>query len=245
MTLTQRERASYRSIRKNGRRNSDCMLPEKAIDALRQVKWQKRIDAIPFHYDGDTWETEDGFTVVIKIEGDYGYTLEDYLGDSYGHVTGGKPDRNGIDGVTISCERYGRERTYWPNKHWTFADRLAQYRKAGMARHDAYLAAMSGLKREAEKYESMVDNGVEIVWLQCKAYRTDDYDVNGDDADELGEDSIGGADGESWQDTLADYTLHENALEQAREHWAQSLADNAREQEQSRPDLYANTVEKV
>lgn len=242
MTLTQREHATYFSLRKNGRRNSDCLLPERAIDAFRAAKWETRKNALPFDYDGDAWETEDGFTVILKIEGDYGHTLQDHLGDSYGEITDGKPERNGVDGVIVSSDRFGRDRTYFPHKSWTFKDRRAQYRKSGMARHSAYLAAMAGLAKEASTFENMHDNGVEIVWLQCKAYRTADYDEHGDDTDELGEGSIGGVGGDCWQDTLCDYALHENALEHARKAWNESLTNSARELEASRPDLYATTI---
>jgi len=242
MTLTQRERATYQSLRKNPRRNSDCMLPLPAADALREIKWARKIAALPLAHDGDTWETEDGFTVTLKIEGDYNYSLQDYLGDGYGEITDGKPDRDGVTGVVVSTDRHGRERAYFPSRHWTFKDRLAQYREAGMARNAAYLAAMAGLKKEASAFEKMHDDGVEIVWLQCKAYRTSDYDEDGENAEEWGEDSIGGVDGGDWKTCLCGYALHENALGQARKAWAESLAREARQQEQSRPDLYSQSV---
>lgn len=243
MTLSPRDLQTYRRLRRFGRGDSDCMLPERAIDALRAVKWENRKAALPLSQDGDSYETEDGFTVTLKIEGDYGYSLGDYLGDCYGEVTDGKPDRNRVTGVIVSSDRFGRERAYFPSKHWAFEDRRAQYRKAGMAKGAAFLAAMAGLQKEADTYEKMHDDGVEIFWLQCKAYRTEDYDENGEDADELGEDSIGGVSADDWEHCLTDYCLHENALKQARKAWSVTCESNARELEQSRPDLYAYTVE--
>ena len=240
--------ASYKQNRLKGYQvesGSDCFMPMAAKVALQMAKGKDLALDIPFNYSGDTWETDDGFTVVLKVEWD-DLSVDDMLGDSYGEIIKRESSypsdhRDGVDGWELTRESRDGSRflkIYKPQKGWGFSDRIKQASQAGFSKQNAYDLAMKGLKKEAEKYQQFCEDGIQSVWLQCKAYRTSDYDENGKNAEELGEDSIGGTEESAWKECLIDYQLHENALDSARKAWHLRLANEATEQQESRPDLY-------
>jgi len=186
-----------------------------AKTCLAIAKAEAAARAFPLRYTGDTLETADGFTVTIKIESD-DLSREDLLGDTFGRLSwsydwSGYRQGNGDEsGWTLAdvTDRSGRVARYWPRKGWTYAERLDQCRKAGMSRHVAHLAALDGLRREAERFASIERDGLESVWVQVTVTR---------DGEEYGEDSLGGIEGDSPFASIIDYDLLGNALSAARD----------------------------
>lgn len=218
----------YRQLRRQWQ--GDLSIPMTAKSALQRAKFQERVDAFPFHYDGDTLETEDGFTVTLKTFADY-CSADDLFGDTFGEFIEPRDlseYRHGPDGFRMADER----RLYVPNRHWTFADRVAQCRKDGMAKNPAWLAALAGLEREADMFERLSDEG--SIGVTMSVTRTDDPD-----GEEWGEDTLGGIEESGWRECVVDYDMCGEALADARKKWALHLEQLARIAESARPDMYA------
>lgn len=212
--------SDYRRARNEGK-------PAKFAWALAKA-WETERN-YPLGNGVDEYETEDGFIVKLRIEGDDGD-----FGDTYGEIErnpyGYQYPRNGHDGWYLS-----EYRRYVPNGSWTFQERW-DYLAKTMARHDAYLAALESLREEAEEFERMTchDRYAGFVWAQVTAYRKDEDG----DLVEYGEDSLGGIWSDDLVGSMCNYDMVADALSIARDAWNDELADQAIDIEATRPDMY-------
>ena len=158
----------------------------RAIDAIRIARHALRLRGIDFpRYAGDAVRIElpRGEYIICRLKYDSDADIRERLGcdwysadDVDAEASIGWMDREGHVLFDADPRGYRVDWAWWDadTAGWTLADRIAQRRKAGMARHDAWLSARESIRREFDYFQEVWDAGYVgyIVTL---------YDANGNE----------------------------------------------------------------
>ena len=143
----------------------------RAIDALRTARHAVSMYGVNVpRYVGDDVRIDlpRGEHIVCRLEYDSDADIRERLGcdwDRAGDVDAeasiGWVDREGRVLFDADPRGYRVAWAWWiaDTEGWTLADRIAQRRKQGMARHDAWLSARESIRREFDYFQEVWDAG--------------------------------------------------------------------------------------
>lgn len=158
-----------------------------AIDAIRGARYAANIAGLEFpDYAGDEVRIDlpRGEYIVCKLEDDSDNDVRERLGCSW--TDDGVPedgrrvgwmDREGRVLFDADPDGYGYAWRMWiaDTTGWTLADRIAQRRKAGMSRHDAWLDARASIAKEFDYFREVWEAG--YVGYVVTLHGADDSEV--------------------------------------------------------------------
>ena len=200
----------------------------RAIDALRIARHNERMRGIEFpRYVGDDVRIDlpRGEYIICKLEYDHGSDIRERLGCDWDSTSGeylhaemplGWMDREGRVLFDADPRGYRVDWAWWDadTAGWTLADRIAQRRQQGMARHDAWLSARESIRREFDYFREVYAAG--YVGYVVTLYGADDNEVEHDSC--WGFEAVGDYAGHEAR-SVADHMADERA-----KHWERETA---------------------
>ena len=162
----------------------------RAIDALRIARHAVSMYGVNVpRYVGDDVRIElpRGECIICRLEYDSDADIRERLGCDWGRADDvdaeasiGWMDRDGHVLFDADPRGYRVDWAWWDadTTGWTLADRIAQRRQQGMARHDAWLSARESIRREFDYFQEVWEAG--YVGYVVTLYDADGEEVEHD-----------------------------------------------------------------